>query len=433
MHPIIAIVGRSNVGKSRLFNRIIGRGKAIVADMPGVTRDRLYAEGDWCGRSFIAVDTGGLDLDPAASLARHVTKQSLRAIDEADVIVCVFDGQVEPASEDREIVSILRKASKPVVYAVNKIDEDAHDARLNDFLEFGFERMFPVSAEHGRGIDDLLDEIARHFPSEDSKVERNDELLTVSVIGRPNVGKSTLVNRLAGEERVVAHEEAGTTRDAIDVEIEYEGKKYLFIDTAGIKKRWGVADPLEKYTAIRALRTVDRAKIVIQLIDAKEGLTRQDISLTGFIREEGKGCLMLANKWDLMDKNWKGYEADLRDALGDLALIPIIPISATNGTNCLKVFAGIDALSSALGKKIATSRLNGIMEEAQESHHMPTYKGKEVRIYYATQTGVYPPTFALFSNHPEAVPYAYRKYLMRKIAHAMGDEGIPIKLICKRK
>ena len=433
MNPIIAIVGRPNVGKSRLFNRLVGRRRAIVADVPGVTRDRHYAPGEWAGREFIAVDTGGLDLDPAADLEREISKQSLRAVEEADVVVCVFDGQRDPTSDDREVVEKLRGISKPVIYAVNKIDEASHEALLASYHELGASPIFACSAEHGRGVDDILEEAIKHFPEEPAGEADVGKGLRVAVVGRPNVGKSTLINRLAGEERVVAHETPGTTRDAIDVEIDFEGKSFVFVDTAGVKRRWGIADRLEKFTAMRSLKTVDRADIVLQLIDGSEGLTKQDLHLAGFVREEGKGLLLLVNKWDLMGAKWEEYEKRLRRGMGELHEIPALPISASTGHNCLRIFQAIGKMQKALSATITTSKLNRIVEDALAGHHLPDHRGKQVRVYYATQVGTNPPTFALFSNFPAAVPYTYRRYLIRRIQEAIGAEGVPVRVVCRRK
>ncbi|MFH0800218.1 MAG: ribosome biogenesis GTPase Der [Pseudomonadota bacterium] len=441
MHPILAIVGRPNVGKSRLFNRIVGQRRAIVADVPGVTRDRHYAEAEWAGREFVAVDTGGLDLDPAADLEREISKQSLKAIEEADVVVCLFDGQNDPTADDREVVAALRRISKPVIYAINKIDEASHEGLVHSYHELGATPVVAVSAEHGRGVDDLLDEVIRRFPPESAGVE-DEQGIFVAVVGRPNVGKSTLINRLVGEERVVANEMPGATRDAINVEIDFEGKKYIFIDTAGIKRRWGVAERLEKFTAMRSLRTIDRAKIVLQLIDGSEGLTKQDLHLTGFVREAGRGLILLVNKWDLMSgrgrtsdeqPEWEEYEKRLRKGMGELHDIPAFPISASTGQNCLRIFKGIDQLEKCMGTKIATSVLNRVLEKALAEHHMPVHRGKQVRIYYATQVATHPPTFALFSNLPAAVPYTYRRYLIRRLQDELGMEGVPVRVVCRKK
>ncbi len=432
MHPIVAIVGRPNVGKSRLFNRMVGRRRAIVHDMPGITRDRHYAQGEWNGREYLAVDTGGLELETNANadLEKNVTEQSLMAIEEADVIVCVFDGSEEPGVQEQEVVELLRKSSKPVVYAVNKIDDVVHESRMNAYYEFGIVPIFAVSAEHGRGVDDMLDEVVKLLPPPLPIPETKDGTI-IAVLGKPNVGKSTIINRFAGEKRVVAHEVAGTTRDSIDVEIEFDGKKYIFVDTAGVKKHYMVAERVEKFTAMRSMRTVERADIVCQLIDGSEGLTKQDMHLTSFILEEGKGVLYLVNKWDLLDADWEEYEKRLRKGLGDMHDISILPISALTGMNCLKVFAKIEELFIALGKRMSTSELNRVLEKALEEHHLPVYRNKQVKVYYASQVDTFPPTFLLYTNYPEAMPRTYKKYLKRRFQEALGVKGLPVRIVCK--
>jgi GTP-binding protein len=433
MKPIIAIVGRPNVGKSRLFNRIVGQRRAIVADEPGVTRDRHYADAEWCGRPFIAVDTGGLDLDPHADLEGEISKQSLFAIEEADVVVCVFDGQRDPTPDDRDVIAMMRKSQKPVLCAVNKVDEAVHESMLGAYYEAGLTELFPVSAEHGRGVDDLLERVMKLLPQEALSGEEVARKNPIAVVGRPNVGKSTLINRLAGENRVVVHEMAGTTRDAIDVEIEFEGRIHTFIDTAGVKKRWGVSERLEKFTAMRSLRTVNRSNVVIQLIDGREGMTKQDMHLTGFVVEEGKGLILLVNKWDLVQGDWKKFEDDLRHDLGQLGDVPILPVSAKTGSGCLKIFSELAKMEDALAARVGTAELNRILEEALARHHLPAHKGKQVTINYATQTGTHPPTFMLFSNFPAAVPYTYRRYLVNRLKEAIGARGVPVKIVCRRK
>ncbi|MFA4874111.1 MAG: ribosome biogenesis GTPase Der, partial [bacterium] len=296
MKPLIAIVGRPNVGKSRFFNRLVGQRRAIVSDVPGVTRDRHYAPAEWAGREYIAIDTGGLDLEPAADLEHEISKQSMRAIEDADAVICLFDGQKDPTSSDRDVVNALRAVKKPIIFAVNKVDEPTHEERLREFYELGLKELFACSAEHGRGVDDVLDELWRRLPPSEAPSDQPSKGTMVAVVGRPNVGKSTLINRLAGEQRVVVHEKPGTTRDSIDVEIDFGGSAYTLIDTAGVKKRWSVSEPLEKFTAIRSLRTIDRASIVLQLIDGAEGMTKQDLHLSEFVREQGKGLIILVNK-----------------------------------------------------------------------------------------------------------------------------------------
>lgn len=433
MKPLIAIVGRPNVGKSRLFNRIVGQRRAIVSDVPGVTRDRHYAPAEWTGREFIVIDTGGLDLDPSADLEHEISKQSLRAIEDADAVICLFDGQKDPTASDREVAQALRVISKPVIFAVNKVDESSHEGMLREFYGLGIKELFAISAEHGRGVDDLLDELLRRLPEKVESKEDAAQGTMVAVVGRPNVGKSTLINRLAGEDRVVVHEKAGTTRDAIDVEIDFNGHTYTFIDTAGIKRKWGVAERLEKLTAIRSLRTVDRASIVLQLIDGAEGITRQDLHLSEFVREQGKGLIILVNKWDLVEADWKKYESAVQYELGEMGDAPLLYISAAKGTNCLKIFSLIDKMERGLSKKISTSALNRIIQQALAEHHLPVYRGKEVRIYYATQIATIPPTFALFANFPAAVPYQYRRYLIRRLQEELGGEGVPVRIVCRKK
>lgn len=433
MHPILAIVGRPNVGKSRLFNRIVGYTRAIVADKPGITRDRHYAPADWCGREFIAVDTGGLELDPAADLERKISKQSIRAVEEADVIALVFDGQHPPTAADEEIVRLLRKISKPVIYVVNKIDGRGSHDRVNEYHVIGAHPIVAVSAEHGLGVDELLDHALKLFPKEEKHAEEKEKGVRIAVVGRPNVGKSTLINRLAGEERVVVHEFPGTTRDSIDVEIELEGRNYTFIDTAGVKRSFSVDERIEKFTALRSLRTIDRANVVLQLIDAKEGLTKQDLHLMGFVADAGKGLIVLVNKWDVMKTDWAEYEEKMRWKMGETRDVPAFQISAATGLNCLKIFKMTAEVLRALKKKISTSELNKIVEKALAEHHLPVYRGKQVKIYYSTQVGTNPPTFALFSNYPAAVPYGYRRYLIGRLKEAMGIKGVPVKIVCRKK
>jgi GTP-binding protein len=432
MKPIVAIVGRANVGKSRLFNRLIGYRKALVDDSAGVTRDRHYAPADWAGHEFIAVDTGGIDLDPAADIEKKVTEQSLHAIAEADVVVCVLDSQVEPMPHDKELARKLKKIGKPVIFALNKTDLAQHESRAHEYQRMGAHPLVLVSAEHGRGVDDLLEEVVRHFPprkKESPKIAGR----RITVVGRPNVGKSTLINRLAGGERVIVHETAGTTRDAIDVDIEFEGRHYVFIDTAGVRKHFSVTEHIERFSAMRSLRTIDRSDIVIQLIDAADGLTHQDLNLAGFIYEQGKGMLLLVNKWDEIKIPWKDYEDEMRARLKELHDVSIFAISAKTGYHCLKIFEGIDKLSRALETKVSTSELNRILEDALAGHNLPAYRGKAVRVYYATQTGTRPPTFTLFANYPAAVPYAYRQYLIHRFQEALGVEGVPVRVIFRKK
>lgn len=433
MKPLVAIIGRANVGKSRLFNRIVGHTKAIVHDKPGITRDRHYSPADWIGREFIVVDTGGMEMAASEDLGRSVTNQTKIAVEEADVLICVFDGLNPPTPEDEDVVRAIRKSKKPIVWVVNKIDEPSAEYLSQEFARLGLEKIYAVSAEHGFGVDDVLDAVIAHFPDMEKREAAEHAGLRVSIVGKPNVGKSTLINRLAGSDRVVSHELPGTTRDAIDVEIEFEGKDYVFVDTAGVKRGWKSRDRLEKFTSIRSLRSVERSQIVCQLFDASVGISKHDLALTSFIADEGKGLILVVNKWDMVDEDWKIFEENLRGKLGAFGNIPIICISAATGYHCLKVFEAINRLNNFLSRKLATSKVNQVIEKSVSEHHLPAYRGRDVRIYYATQTGVYPPTFTLFSNYPAAIPYSYRRYLMHKFQEALGSDTVPVKIICRKR
>lgn len=432
MKPIVAIVGRPNVGKSRLFNRLVGYRKALVNDTPGVTRDRHYSIADWRGREYIAVDTGGIDLDPRADIEHKITSQSLAAISEADVVICLFDGQTSPTPHDREVARKLQKVGKPIVFAVNKIDKATHENDAQEYYSLGINNLFMISSEHGRSVDELLDEVIGHFPKEQEEEIRKD-MPRIAVVGRPNVGKSTLINRLAGSERVVVHEIPGTTRDAIDVEVEFEDHQYIFVDTAGIRRSFRIDEQVERYSAMKSLRAIDRSDVVCLLIDGPEGLTHQDLNLAGFINQEGKALLLLVNKWDLIKVPWEEYSGNLKMSLKELHDVTLLGISAKTGQNCLKIFEKISWLSRALSTQVATSKLNDIIEKALESHHLPVYRGKAVNIYYATQTGQRPPTFTFFVNYPEGIPDAYKRYLIHKIEEALGIKGIPIRLFFRKR
>ncbi len=432
MKPIVAIVGRPNVGKSRLFNRLIGYRKALVDGTPGVTRDRHYAVANWCGRNYIVIDTGGIDFDPRADIEHKITRQSLAAIAEADVVLCLFDGQSEPTIHDRDIAIKLKKIGKPILFVINKIDEAKHESALTAYHNLGIDPIFMISAEHGRNVDVLLDKMLSYFPPPIEETKKNDVPL-VAVVGRPNVGKSTLINRLAGTERVIVHETPGTTRDAIDVEIEFEGRNYIFVDTAGIRKKFRMEEHIEKFSVMKSLRAVDRSSIICLLIDAQDGVTHQDLNLGGFIYGEGKGLLIIVNKCDLIRPKWKDFDNEVKRRLKELQDVPLLYISAKTGYNCLKIFEKIDRLNSALSTKIPTSKLNKVLKEALAHHHLPVYRGKTVSINYVTQTENRPPTFTLFANMPYAVPYSYRRYITRCFEEAFDMKGIPIRLIFRKK
>ena len=433
MKPFVAIIGRANVGKSRLFNRLTGKSQAIVHDQPGITRDRLYAPCFWAGREFILIDSGGVDLEASSTLDQAVTEQSLMALEEADLIIALFDGTTEPTSTDYELMKRLRNTKKPVLFTMNKIDTDRNEPHVASYYQFGLTSLLLVSAEHGRGIGELLDEVVEKLPKLPEEEEKNKNEPHVAIIGRPNVGKSTLINRFVGEKRVLVHETPGTTRDAIDVAVTYDEKPYLFVDTAGVSKHKLDVYYLEGITTMRTLRTVDRCHIAVLMIDANIGLTHRDRNLADYVFDQGKGLLLAVNKSDLLEKNWEEYIESLRDLLGELRDIPILRLSAKTGQGCLKIFPGIQELYKALGSKLSTSELNKLLERALSEHHLPAYRGKSIRIYYGTQMGTFPPRFVFFSNAPQGIATSYRRYLTKAIKTTLGIRGIPLRLQFRKK
>ncbi len=437
-HPILAIVGRPNVGKSRLFNRLIGgSAKALVDDQPGVTRDRHYGVADWRGREFIVVDTGGLIPGAEDPLDKKVWGQAFLAIEEADFILCLMDGLEGPTAVDEVLVRELRKSNKPVFFCVNKIDEATHEKETFEFSRLGLKNLYPVSAEHGRGVSDLLEAIYGKLPPSPSVTLPADRqpspiqgegVLRVAIIGRPNVGKSTFINKLAGLERVVVHEEAGTTRDAIDVVIERGGKKLVLVDTAGIKKKSATKTRLEKFSAMKSLKAMDHSQLVCLLLDATQGVTHQDLQLAHTVWEAKKGLLFLVNKWDLMKASLKKYVEDVTPQFGELREAPLLVVSAKTGQNCEAIWDTLFTIQSAMEKRLSTSALNEWLEKILVSHPLPMYKGKNVKIFYGTQVGVEPPHFVFFTNYPQGVPVSYRRYLARQLLMAMGGLKIPLAL-----
>lgn len=447
MKPIVAIVGRPNVGKSTLFNRIAGRRQAIVNDMAGVTRDRQYANAEWERREFVLVDTGGLIRGVEKSIQAFIEKQTMAAVEEAHVIVCVLDGKEGPVSADKSILDILRRARKPVIFVVNKLDADIGQGRkktetmilpdVSVFYELGIstrDKFFAISAEHGRGIDDLLDEIVKTFPDEDSVslIKQEDEDLKIAVIGRPNAGKSTLVNHLFGSERVIAHEMPGTTRDSIDVEIVLGNKKYIFIDTAGLKKRGKTIETLDKYSAIKTLASIESARIVILMVDSNEGFTHQDSFLLDYAYSAGKGVIIAFNKWDALTMDASELEKFYAEKLLRLHPVPYLCISARTGLNIKKLFKEIDRLKTALETRLSTPEMNKLLKDVQASHNIPSFKGKSVKFYYATQVNVNPPAFIIFTNFPEGVGASYQRFIKNRLLDVIGA-GVPVKLVFKKK
>ncbi len=435
MKPVVAIVGRPNVGKSTLFNRMVGRKKAIVEDYPGVTRDRNYADIEWEDVSFSLIDTGGFEPISREQIFMQMKEQCQLAIEEADLILFLMDGKEGLAPSDKEISSILRKEDKPVIYVVNKIDGPKHEDKAFEFYEIGAETIFSISALHNYGVDDLLTELAKKLPLSDEG-ERDEELTRIAVVGRPNVGKSSLINRILGYNRVIVNERPGTTRDAIDTSMEFGGRKYLLIDTAGIRRKKKISVRLEKYSIVEALKSIDRCDVALLLIDPREGVTEQDTKIAGFIHEKGKGCIIVINKWDLIEKDThtaRKFTLDIREKLKFIQYAPILFISALTGKRVMETLRSTDLVFEECGKRVSTSHLNGLIQEATKKVPPPRYGGRRVKIYYGTQASTRPPTFVLFVNYPDRIHVTYERYLINQIRQHMGFTTTPVRLLLRKR
>lgn len=434
MKPILALVGRPNVGKSTLFNRIIGERKAIVEDTPGITRDRLYEDATWNGRDFILIDTGGIDFENMdGQIESRIYQQVLLAIEEADVIILVTDGKAGLTDEDMRAATILKKSKKPIILAVNKIDH-FDNADYYDFYRLGLGDPIPISSLHGMNTGDLLDDVVAAFPDYDEE-EEDAEVIRFALIGRPNVGKSSLANRLLGEERTIVSDIPGTTRDAIDSPFERDGQKYVLIDTAGMRRRGKIQETTEKYSIIRTLRSVDRSDVVLMLLDAVDGVTEQDKKVAGYAHEAGKGILIVVNKWDAIEKNdktMKKFEEEVREEMAYLSYAPVVFISALTGQRVAKVLEWVKFISEQQNLRIPTARLNEVIQEALRLNPPPTDKGKKCRILYGTQVGVKPPKFAVYVNEPDLVHFSYERYLINQLRQNFGFEGTPIWLLIRK-
>jgi GTP-binding protein len=436
MHkPVIAIVGRPNVGKSTLFNRIIGRNLAIVEDMPGVTRDRNYAEAEWNGKRFLLVDTGGFEPEAEDLMFMKMREQTTLAIEEADYIVFLLDGREGLLPADIEVANRLRASGKPVIYAVNKVDGARHEALITDFYRLGIGTLFPLSARHGGGFSDLMDEIANLLPETPAEPEVA-VCPQIAIIGRPNVGKSSFVNSLIGEDRMIVSEVAGTTRDAVDSLYTYYGRKYLLVDTAGIRSRGRISRGVEKYSVMRAMKGVERADVALVLIDASEGVTEQDERVVGLAHDAGKGVIIVLNKWDLVaDKEtaYKKFMADVAYRLKFADYAPVLTISAQTRQRVTKVFDEIDRVVTEREKRVPTAELNRLFERIIASHQPPLYRAKRVKYYYITQVGIKPPTFIVFVNYPDGVHFSYIRYIENHLREAFGFRGTPIRIFAKKR
>jgi GTP-binding protein len=435
MRTILAIVGRPNVGKSTLFNRIAGGKKAIVYDEPGVTRDRNYADVIWDKRPFTLIDTGGFEPVSKDRIFVQMREQCQLAMEEADVVLFVMDGKEGFTPSDKEIGDILRRLNKPVFYIVNKIDGEKKEGKAFEFYELGVDRLFSVSAEHGYGLNDLMDEVMGVLPR--AVEEKSDQDTTrVALLGRPNVGKSSLVNRILGYRRVLVDEAPGTTRDAIDTRFERDKKGYTLIDTAGIRRKSRISLRLEKYSIVEALRTIDRCDVALFLVDPKEGVTDQDARIGGFIHEKGKGCIIVVNKWDLIEKDSQTlarFEKEIHEDLKYLSYAPILFISALTGQRVKKVLDTIDQVAEEAKKRIPTSPLNRALESWVEKSPPPTFRTRQVKMNYMTQVSVAPPTFLIYTNFPEGIHFSYERYLLNQLRASYGFSGVPIRLQFRKK
>ncbi|EGO6011159.1 ribosome biogenesis GTPase Der [Enterococcus faecalis] len=433
-NPTIAIVGRPNVGKSTIFNRIAGERISIVEDTPGVTRDRIYTTGEWLGREFSIIDTGGIDLgdEPFMDQIKH---QAEIAIDEADVIIFVASGREGITDADELVAKILYRSNKPVILAVNKVDNPEMRNDIYEFYALGLGDPFPVSGSHGLGIGDVLDEAVKHFPN--TSEEEDEDTIKFSLIGRPNVGKSSLINAILGEDRVIVSDIEGTTRDAIDTYFESEeGQKFLMIDTAGMRKRGKVYESTEKYSVMRAMRAIERSDIVLMVLNAEEGIREQDKRVAGYAHEAGRGIIIVVNKWDTVKKDtntMRDFEAEIRDEFQYLDYAPIIFVSALTKQRLNKLPELIETVSMNQNLRIPSAFLNDVVMDAVAINPTPTDKGKRLKIFYATQVAVKPPTFVIFVNEEELMHFSYARFLENQIRKAFTFEGTPIKIIPRRR
>ena len=434
--PLVAIVGRPNVGKSMLFNKLCGQRLSIVEDTPGVTRDRLYAECEWCGRHFDIVDTGGIEPTTDNEILLFMREQALLAIDAADVIILVTEIGTGVTAADEEVARMLLKSKKPVVLCVNKMDATGKvDPGIYEFYSLGLGDPIAVSAVHGHGTGDLLDACLEHFPPQ-AEDEEEDDFIRVAVIGKPNVGKSSLVNRILGEKRVVVSPVAGTTRDAVDTRFENKYGKYVFIDTAGIRRKSKVDDRVEKFSVMRAKLAIERADVCLILIDAREGVTGQDTKIAGLAHEAGKASIVVVNKWDLIEKETGTMEQMRKDVMRDLSFMsyaPILFISALTGQRTERIFELINFVNDQSAMRITTGMLNNVLADAQARVQPPSDKGRRLKIYYMTQTGVKPPVFVVFCNSRELFHFSYQRYIENQIRAVFGLEGTPIRLLIRQK
>ncbi len=434
--PVVAIVGRPNVGKSTLFNVLAGEKISIVKDTPGVTRDRIYADVNWLDKDFTLIDTGGIEPESKDIILSQMREQAQIAIDTADVIMFITDVRQGLIDADSKVADMLRRSGKPVVLVVNKVDNfDKFMADVYEFYNLGIGDPLPISASSRLGIGDMLDEVVKHFPEQTGE-EEEDERPRVAIVGKPNVGKSSIINKLVGEQRVIVSNIAGTTRDAIDTDVVHNGKEYVFIDTAGLRKKNKIKEELERFSIIRTVTAVERADVVLVVIDATEGVTEQDAKIAGIAHERGKGIIVVVNKWDAIEKNdktMKEYENEVRRVLSFMPYAEIMYVSAETGQRLPKLYDMIDMVIENQTLRVATGVLNEIMMEAVAMQQPPSDKGKRLKLYYITQVSVKPPTFVIFVNDKELMHFSYTRYLENKIREAFGFKGTSLKFFIRER
>lgn len=434
--PIVAIVGRPNVGKSTLFNQIGKKRISIVDDMPGVTRDRIYLDAEWLNHEFTMIDTGGIELDESDHILRSMRQQAQIAIEEADVILFLVDGRTGLTTADEEVARMLRSAKKPVVLGVNKIDSPQLAVNAYEFYQLGLGDPIALSASNAMNLGDLLDAVVAAFPQTEAEEKEEDEIC-IAVIGRPNVGKSSLVNQLLGEERVIVSDIAGTTRDAIDTHFVKDGNKFMLIDTAGMRRRGKIDEPVERYSVMRSLRAIDRADVVLMLIDASEGITEQDKKIAGYAHESGRGVILVVNKWDIYpdkdDKSTLRFTEDLREEIGFLQYAPVLYTSALTGQRINRVTELVKYVAEQQSMRIKTSVLNDLIRDAVSVNPPPMHRGRQLKILFMTQVDIKPPKFILFVNDSELMHFSYLRFIENRLREMYGFEGTPIRLIVRAR
>ena len=433
--PVVAIVGRPNVGKSTIFNRLAGERIAIVEDKPGITRDRIYSTGEWLDHKFHIIDTGGIEIDSKDQILLLIRQQAELAIDEAEVIIFIVDGKTGLTETDKEIANILYKTKKSIVLAVNKIDNIKMESEIYDFYTLGFGEPYPISGAHGTGLGDLLDAVVAGFP-EQKDDPYDEDVIRVAIIGRPNVGKSSLVNAILGEERVIVSNIAGTTRDAVDTPFSTENQDYVLIDTAGMRKRGKVYETTEKYSVLRALKAIENSDVVLIVIDGYTGIIEQDKKIAGYAHEAGRASVFIVNKWDIIEKDDKTmhqFIKKIRDNFLFMHYAPILFVSAKTKQRIHQILPKVDEVAQTHAARISTSAINDIINDAIAVNPPPSHKGKKLKIKYVTQTAVKPPIFIVFVNDPELMHFSYERFLENKIREAFNFEGTPIKIIIRQR